>query len=540
MVNSIAILANCVDLAYFKFTLKRTTADVFHFFGGEIGNDLFHLLPTFLTEYWFIFFIWIVLTFILTFFYQKTEQKLPETWDKKYFLSQTIVFIAMIPLLVFIYRGGFQLKPISAVDAAQYTNPKNVPLVISTPFSILKTLDLKTIEPSIFFENPNELKAIYQTEHKGKTGELKKMNVCLLILESFSKEYIGAINGRNDTYTPFLDSLIAQSLTFNNAYANGKKSIEGIPAITSSIPTWMTEAYISSPYGSNTINSLASILNEQGYNSSFFHGGTNGTMGFNAFASLAGYQKYYGRTEYNNEKDYDGNWGIWDEEFLQYAAKTINSMPTPFFTTIFTLTSHHPFAIPAKYKTRFPEGPLPIHKSIRYSDYALKCFFESAKKMPWYNNTLFVLCADHTGISTDFFYSTQMGNHCIPIIYYMPNSNLKGINPKVTQQLDIMPSVLDYINYPKDFFAFGKSVFDSTEISCLTFNSSFFQLMDSSYVLQFDGTKTINLYNFKKDSLFHYNLMEFEPAVMQRMEKQTKAMIQTYQQSLINNTMIIK
>ncbi|MBL7884384.1 MAG: LTA synthase family protein, partial [Bacteroidia bacterium] len=405
---------------------------------------------------------------------------------------------------------------------------------------ILKTLDLKTIEPSIFFENPEELKALYDTKQKGKSGEFKKLNVCLLILESFSKEYIGAINGRTDTYTPFLDSLITQSLTFNNAYSNGKKSIEGIPAITSSIPSWMTEAYISSPYGSNTINSLASLLNEQGYNSSFFHGGTNGTMGFNAFASLSGYQKYYGRKEYNNEKDYDGNWGIWDEEFLQYTANTINVMPTPFFTTIFTLTSHHPFAIPDKYKSRFPEGHLPIHKSIRYSDYALKRFFESAKKMPWFNNTLFVLCADHTGISTDFFYSTQMGNHCIPIIYYMPGSNLQGINPQTTQQLDIMPSILDYMNYPKDYFAFGKSVFDSTDISCLTFNSSFFQLMDSTYVLQFDGTNSINLYNFKKDSLFHHNLINVEPKVLEKMEKQTKAMIQTYQQSLINNTMIIK
>lgn len=535
--NSIGILANCVDLAYFQFTLKRTTADVFNFFGGEMGNDLGHLLPVFLVDYWYIFAIWIVLTVILIRFYGKKEQK-TSIWTKKVFGIQFLVFAVAIAVSILLYRGGFQLKPINAVDAAQYTSSKNVPFIISTPFSILKTIDLESIEPHTYFENENELKSIYNPIQQAKTSEFKKLNVVLIILESFSKEYIGAINQRKNGYTPFLDSLMKESLVFPNAYSNGKKSIEGLPSIVASIPTWMNEAYITSPYGSNQTNSIASLLKQEGYNSSFYHGGTNGTMGFDAFSHLVGYDNYYGRTEYNNEKDYDGNWGIWDEEYLQYTAKSMSQKQQPFFSTIFTLSSHHPFEVPKKYTGKFKEGDIPILKSVGYSDYALKRFFETAKQMPWFNNTLFILCADHTGLSDDYFYSNLLGSHAIPIVYYMNNSNLKGIDSTVTQQLDIMPSILDYLNYPKNYFSFGKSVFDSTQTgNALTFNNNFYQFVEQDYVLQFDGTSTIALFNYKKDSTLKNNLKTTDKELVKRMEQATKARIQTYEQRLINNKM---
>lgn len=540
IVNSIAMLANCVDLAYFQFTLKRTNATVFHFFGGEIGNDLGRLLPLFLVEYWYVFAIWIIFTFLIYYLYSKTEKNIQLIWTKKKYGLETLSLIGFIAFSIIAYRGGFQLKPISPVSAGEYAPVKYVPLVVNTPFTILKTLDVEAIIPSTSWEikDEAELKKLYNPIHNAKSGGLKKLNVVLIALESFSKEYIGALNRKSMGYTPFLDSLISESLTFNNAFSNGKTSIEGIPAIVSSIPTWMNEPFITSPYGSNQMNSLANLLKQQGYYTAFFHGGTNGTMGFDAFANLAGYDDYFGRSEYNNEKDYDGSWGIWDEEFLQYTANTINKKQQPFLATVFTLTSHHPYPVPDKYKNQFKEGALPIEKSISYSDYALKKFFESAQKMPWFNNTLFVLSADHTGISSDPFYTNNVGNYSIPIIYYMPNSQLKGSDSTITQQIDIMPSVLDYLNYPSPYFAFGTSVFDtSRQHFALIFRSDLFQLIENNYLLQFDGDKATDLYHFTSDSLLKDNLIDKEPAISTRMENKTKAIIQTYQQSLINNKM---
>jgi arylsulfatase A-like enzyme len=540
IVNSIAILTNCVDLVYFQFTLKRTNATVFNFFGGGMGDDIGRLLPLFLKEYWYLFFVWALLIYFIYRLYIRVERKVILIWSLKRYGIETLIFIGFIGFAIIGYRGGLQLKPISPVSAGEYASVKYVPLVVNTPFTILKTIDVPAIEPSTSWHITDDaaLEKLYNPMHGRQRGRFRKMNVFVIALESFSKEYIGALNGRATGYTPFLDSLIGQSLTCTNAFSNGKASIEGIPSIVASIPTWMNEPYITSPYGSNQMNSLASLLKQQGYYTAFFHGGTNGTMGFDAFSNLAGYDNYFGRTEYNNEKDFDGNWGIWDEEFLQYTAKTINTKRQPFFATVFTLTSHHPFPIPPKYKGKFKEGPLPIEKSISYSDFALRKFFETAKKMPWFYNTLFVLSADHTGISNDAYYTNKVGNYSIPIIYYMANSKLKGFDTTVTQQIDIMPSVLDYLNYPASYFAFGNSVFDaSAPHFALTFNSGLFQLVDDGYILQFDGDKATDLFHYAKDSMLKNDLITKDTAVTKAMENKTKAIIQTYQQSLINNKM---
>ena len=540
LVNSTAILANCVDLIYFQFTLKRTTADVFNFFGGQIGNDLGRLLPLFLKEYWYMFLIWILLSIATYYGYRKLNKNEKLVWNTKTYLKQAGIYVLAIGISIVGYRGGFQLIPINSVDAGEHTTAKYIPLVVSTPFSILKTLDLQTIEPQIYFTNEAELLKIYNPYHKAETGEFKKINVFIIALESFSKEYVGAINGKNAGSTPFLDSLIGESLTFVNAFSNGKTSIQGIPAIVASTPTWMNEPYISSPYGSNQIVSLASLLKQQGYSTAFFHGGTNGTMGFDGFSKIAEFDNYYGRTEYNNENDYDGSWGIWDEEFMQYTANTINQKKEPFFATLFTLTSHHPYNVPQKHKERFKEGKLPIEKTIAYTDYALRNFFETAKKMSWFKNTLFVFVADHTGVTADLFYQNKIGNSSIPILYYMPGSNLKGMDSTTTQQIDIQPSILDYINYPSSYFSFGNSVFDSTaQHYAFMYNpgDASYLMIENNYSMAFASGKAAELCHYPTDSLLKQDLLAKHPKLVKKLEQRTKAIIQTYQQSLINNKM---
>ncbi len=542
VVNSIAILANCVDFAYFKFTLKRTTADVLHFFDGKIGNDLGTLLPVFLKDYWYIFALWIVLTGVLVFLYKQIEKRrIHLAWSQVEFSREKNFFFLIIGLSILAYRGGIQLKPISAIDAGEYTSIKYVPLLTSTAFTIIKTLDVPAIQPVIYFTDQKELQQLYTTTKMPAGGPFQKKNVFILILESFSKEYVGALNGRHEGYTPFLDSLISESLTFTNAYANGKRSIEGIPAIVASIPSWMNEPYISSVYGSNQLNSLPNLLKSEGYYSAFFHGGTNGTMGFDAFAGLAGYDAYFGRKEYKNEQDYDGHWGIWDEEFLQYTAATMNKQQQPFLATVFTLSSHHPYSIPAKYAGKFKAGPLPIDISISYADYALSKFFKTAKKMPWFKNTLFVLVADHTSISEDPFYTNKVGNNTIPIIFYSGDHSLKAKDSTTVQQIDIMPSILDYLNYPAPYFSFGTSAFDSlADHFAFVMNEAEYEYITDDFSFGFNGKSGIDLYNIRNDSLLKTNLIKSDTSRAKKMELKTKAILQTYQQALINNRMNYK
>lgn len=541
--NGFFILANLVDLVYFRYTLKRTNFTVFNFFSGRIGSDLKQLAPVFITEFWYLFVFAALFVFALIKLYTKQEAaKSTQQWTKKHYISQSIQFLIAVALSILAYRGGFQLKPIGTATAGEYVDAKNISLVLNTPFCILKTIDMPSIQPSTVWHinNKDELKALYNPIHSEKSiAPFKGLNVVVIALESFSKEFIGSINNRTTDCTPFLDSLMQHSLVCTDAYANGKTSIDGIPSVINGIPTWMYEPYITSAYNTNQVNSLASLLKKEGYTSLFFHGGSNGTMGFDAFCNITGYDYYHGRNEYNNDKDFDGNWGIWDEEFLGYTADVLNKTKQPFVASVFTLSSHHPYPIPEKYKNTFKEGKLPLEKSIRYTDYSLRKFFEKAQQMNWFKNTLFVFAADHTGVSEDPYYLGRLGNYAIPIIYYQPQSSLVGIDSNVTQQIDILPSVMDYLNYPHPYFAFGNSIFDTTaqRFALASYNNQF-QYIENNYALQFNGNESQGLYLYKQDSLLQYNLLKEEQATLKKMDMRVKAVVQTYQESLMNNKMI--
>jgi hypothetical protein len=529
--NSLGILANCIDLVYFRFTFKRTTADALSFF--TMGDDLGNLMPVFIKDYWYIFLIWIALTWALIWMYKRTRMPAP-TEGNMWHIKQASVFIVSMAVFLLGYRGGFQLKPVSIISAGEYADARHIPIIVNTPFTIIKTLEQPGIEPRTYF-SPAEALSIYSPYHKS-SGSFRQMNVVVIIMESFSKEYTSL--GGGESYTPFLDSLMREGLVFTNAYANGKRSIEALPAIVAGVPTVMNEPYITSVYGSNRIESIPSLLKQKGYTTAFYHGGINGTMGFDAFATLAGFDRYYGLNEYNNEKDYDGNWGIWDEEFFQYFANNLNTTQQPFCTAFFSLSSHHPFAIPAKYKVKLSTGPLEIHQCVRYADLALGRFFQTASRMPWFQNTLFVITADHTGLPGSTFYNNSIGNYAIPIIFYKGDGSLKGVNNGFMQHIDLMPSIMDLLGYDKSYFCFGSSAFAGAKARYgIQFFNDTYQLMDSSYVLQFDGSKSLSLYNFAQDSLLEHDLLKEQQTKTAEMEKYLKAFIQVYHHSLVGNSM---
>lgn len=542
--NGIALAFNTVDMAYYRFTLKRSTFDLFNFIGA--GDDTKRLLPTFLKEYWYLILVFAAMLWMMAWLYKRTAR--PANTSSYSALERGkhfVVMILMSGLFLIGFRGGLQLIPITIVSAAQYSSSKNIPIILNTPFSIIKSADQDQLkDPSWFSEE--ELKELIDPYHPADTGTFKKMNVMVIMMESFSKEYIGSLSGKK-TCTPFLDSLIGRSLVFDNGYANGKKSIEGIPAIIAGIPALMNEAFITSPYGTNDFNSLASLLKKKGYNSTFYHGATNGSMSFDDFCGAAGFDKYYGRSDYNDESAYDGSWGIWDEEFFLRVADKMNEQPQPFLSALFTLTSHHPFPVPDKYKTKFPDdGILPIHKSISYTDHSLKLFFDKASRMPWFKNTLFVLTADHTGPAAEAFYDNRVGMYQVPIIFYAPGDTLlRGRDHQVMQHIDIMPTIMHYLNYDKPYFSFGSPcvlVNDKVRPN-LAFNyiNNIYAVTSNGIHYQFDGEKGIGLYEFSRDSLLRHDMTgDSVLSLRNALEKRLKAMIQLYNSSLIHNKMTVR
>ncbi|MBS1687985.1 MAG: LTA synthase family protein, partial [Bacteroidetes bacterium] len=344
--------------------------------------------------------------------------------------------------------------------------------------------------------------------------------------------------GPGNSYMPFLDSLMGQSYVCTQAYANALHSAEGIPAVVAGLPSLMDEPISTSIYSTEHITSLPNVLKMKGYSSAFYHGGTNGTMSFDVFCADAGFDKYFGRTEYHNEDDYDGNWGIWDEPFLQYFADGIGKMQPPFFATVFTLSSHPPYKLPAQYEQVIPADSFPMHRSIAYTDMALRRFFEKAAHEPWYSNTLFVITADHCSpVAANKYYENNMGKYSIPIIYYAPGDTmLRGYNNELTQQIDILPSVLNYLGYSDPFFAFGNSVFNK-EAKRFTINyiSGSYQMVRENYLLQSVYTQPKALYAFPLDSLCKDNLIDTKKEETRQDLDYLKAFIQVYHSSVIHN-----
>ena len=547
LINGFCLLWNFMDSIYFRFTLKRTTADFFSYM--SVGGDFSVLIPHFIKDYWYIPLSWIVFLFLMVWFTRLFRIKSsPAGKGKKrkvsYYFVQTVLFIVILFLSVIGIRGGFQLRPISLITAGKYASAKNIPLLLNTPFSMVKTFNHSSLQVSRYFAKEADLAKIYTPVHQATSDKFRNYNVMIIILESFSREHFryfnkGLENGHYLGFTPFLDSLCGVSLVYE-AFANGKTSIQGIPAVLSSIPSLMNESFIQSNYANDKYASIASLLKPKGYVSAFFHGGTNGTMGFDSYTHMVGFDHYYGRTEYNNDKDYDGEWGIRDEEFLQFTAQTMNGFKTPFVVGFFSLSSHHPFTVPARYAHKFREGHMPIQKTIMYADYSLERFFETVKKMPWFDNTLFVFTADHTSEGYYPYYHTDAGQFAVPVIFYKHNSGLKGDPTIIAQQIDIMPSVLSLLGYDKSFLAYGTNLFDSTAQHFSIHNASgLFGLIKDGYLLEYDGTGSTGLYDLKKDSLQKNNLVGKGLDAKKNLEIFMKAFLQQYNNRIIENRLIV-
>jgi phosphoglycerol transferase MdoB-like AlkP superfamily enzyme len=545
--NGIAIAMNGMDFVYYRFVDKRATADVFRTFENE-GN-LGKLFFRFLYDYWpatlFTIFLW----FLMVYLYNKVKPKQPDTKKGIIYYAINVLFIPIaVTLVIGAARGGYKhsTRPITISNAARYVqSPRDVAIVLNTPFSFFRTFGKKALVKYNFFKD-DELEKIYNTHYK-PTGKkpFSNENVVVIILESFAREYVGAFNhglegGTYKGYTPFIDSLINESLVFDVSIANGKKSIDAMPSILASVPSLETP-YIISHYANNQINGMPQLLKGKGYYSAFFHGAPNGSMGFDSFARVAGFDDYFGLDQYPEKSDFDGMWGVWDEPFFKFFGKKLDTFKEPFLAAIFSVSSHHPFKVPEKYTGKFKKGPAPILEVIGYTDFALREFFNQISKSPWYKNTLFVFTADHTNESVHKEFQNNFGVYSIPIIFYKPDGSLKGLKPRIAQQIDIMPTVLSYLNFDQEYIAFGNNLLnDSVPTFAFNTSGSTYHLYMKDHILEMMDNKPVGFYNYRNDIYLEKSLLGKEGDLQSQMEAKLKAIIQTYNERLVDNNMVVR
>ena len=545
-INGLALAVNLCDAVYFRFTMRRTTTTIFSEFSNE-GN----LGGIFLTEtlrHWYLVLLFVFIVWLMYRLYRTAGLQRRELVWWRYDVATLLSLAAFAPFVVAGIRGGFTtaVRPITISNANQYVDrPVEAALVLNTPFSIYRTIGKAVFVVPDYYQDEKEMTSVYVPIHvPNDTIPMTKKNVVVLIVESFGREYIGALNknlenGQYKGYTPNVDSLISKSITFTRSFCNGRKSIDGMPSILSSIPMFV-EPFFLTPSSMNHVSGIASLLASEGYETAFFHGAQRGSMGFMAFARSTGFQQYYGREDYDEDKrfggddDFDGMWAIWDEPFLQYYATKMSEMKEPFMTAVFTASSHHPYEIPEKYKDVYPEEGIIMHKCIRYTDMAIGKFFETASKQPWFNNTIFVMTSDHTNMSDHDYYQTDLGGFCSPIIIYEPGNPdcQPEMQDKIAQQIDILPTVMGMLHYPKPYFGFGIDVLNTSaeDTWAVNYLNGIYQYVKHGHVLQFDGQQTKAVYALT-DSLMQHDVKGKVPQ-QQQMERELKAIIQQYMERM--------
>ncbi len=560
IVNILGVVVNVADIAYFEFGGRRTTASIFSEFGGESNLGVIFLHS--ITGYWQVWLFGVAMVAAVVLLYynpiKEDRDKADFSPDKIYYPVHGVVFVVAALLAFGGMRGGFGLKmhPMRQDSAEIYCKkPHEAAIVLNTPFTIITTLHKKGYEDPHFFAR-EELDGIFnpiKNEHP-RGGEMRKLNVVVFIMESFSMEYMGFFNrerdgGRYAGYTPFLDSLLAKSYSFEYGFANGMRSVDCMPAAFAGIPRYINP-YCYFLYSNNTLQGLPQMLRDEGYTTAFFHGAPNTTLGFKGFTNSIGFERYYGKDEYGDDKDFDGTWAIFDEPYLQYFADKTDEIARrgkPFFVTVFTASSHDPFKVPDEYESRFTRGEIPMHRVISYADYAIGQYFERIKGKDWVDNTIFVFTADHCGVSYREDYNNEMGRFLIPIFFYTPGGQLpvKCDSTRLVQQTDITPSLLGLLNYQKPYFSFGKDVFstDSTFVN-FVFNdrngNSMYYLDD--LMIEYSGNRLYGIFEYKKDFSLKNNLLRRKDEFPQLpfMQRQMEAIIQQYVTRMKDNELTAK
>jgi phosphoglycerol transferase MdoB-like AlkP superfamily enzyme len=537
--NILGFALNAIDTVYFRFTSKRMTADIFSFLGAG-DEDIIGLLPRFLFDFRWEFITWALLSALFVLIATRIQVKRrQQPRGLRFYLFNTLFFLFAGFISIIGIRGGFQLRPFTIINAGQYASAQNVSLVLNTPFTIMKTAGHTRLREVHYFSDQEELYSIYDPVVRPPAAAagsgFRPFNVVLIIMESFGTEYVGALNGRSVGYTPRLDSIITDAQVYR-AYANGKQSIEALPAIVAGMPSLSARPYITSAYGSNNLNSIASLLGDKGYATAFFHGGRNGTMGFEYFVKMAGFDAYYGKDEYADDSRFDGHWGIYDEDFFDFFLDTLNRMEKPFLGAFFSLSSHHPYMVPPGYAGKFDKGTLDIHESIMYADHSLGRFMRQAAQCEWFENTLFVITADHTSLSEDKRFQSREGIYSIPLLFYMPSQISPGLSPEIAQQSDIMPSILGFLGYDGPWLAFGNNLFDSLDYRfSVNYLNASYQLLKDGYSLHYDGKRSTALYGLNRENGQDIDLLHQKEELRDSLETFLKALIQQYNHRMIHN-----
>ncbi len=534
--NAAATIVMVGDVGYYPFTGTRVTMDVFALTGEATAQaDQLFLNFAGLT----VLGLGFVAALIALYPRAEVERDAPVPRWRRVATSVLVLVGTVIAA-----RGGFQKKPLNPIHAFSGGSHEAGVLTLNSAFTLLQSPRDRQLEPVAYFADDAQVDSILHSDfgfaaRMGAAMPARPQNVVLLILESYATEFWGGEDREQPQLTPFLDSLRGLGTFYTESFANGRRSMDALPSILLGVPLYRGQSIAVSRYQSNQWIGLGHFLSDAGYHTSFFHGAVKGTMYFDAIAALAGIEDFYPLERFPEElrrEAFDGHWGLFDEEVLQYAVRQVGTFREPWFATMFTISTHHPYRLPPKYADSLPKGSREIHASVAYTDLAVRRFFEVARTQPWFENTLFVITGDHTPPMRSPRYDTPLGRYMVPTLLYHPGGHLPTLDAsRVVQHVDLFPTILDYAGVqPTRIPRFGHSLFSDAPGEAVLTTDETYWLVRREGVLERrpDGSERLLAYQRERTAAATVALPS---GVAGEMSSRLQAYVQHYTMSLINN-----
>lgn len=287
-------------------------------------------------------------------------------------------------------------------------------------------------------------------------GPEERHNVVLIMVESLSARFLGVF-GNQKGLTPNLDRLARQSLLFTNLYATGTRTVRGMEAVTLSVPPTPGRSIVKRP-GNDDMFSLGFLFKQRGYDTKFLYGGYGYFDNMNYFFSHNGFSIVDRTSLSGKEITFANIWGVCDEDILKRATREFDESykkGKPFFGYVMTTSNHRPFT--------YPDGKIdiPSHTGriggVKYTDYAINNFIKEARRHPWFDNTIFIIVADHCAGSAGR-QELPVNRYHIPLLFYAPKIIKPGVNDSLASQVDLSPTLLGLLHWTYRSKFFGKDI----------------------------------------------------------------------------------
>jgi len=461
------------DIQYFQEAGKHFTYEAFAYFNSTLPSIIsgaFKLNPWFSLISLFVSLIYALITervvtyCLRAFTYRNTSRRV---------VYDMTTFIAILPVLFVAARGGPQSPALRIGDSCISTSPYINAICLNPIYSALKSVELSSTRFEFHNEAANVL-TVRELLDLGSSPAVDKRypllrnspgsekgnrkNVVIFILESWSGRDIGAL-GSEKKITPFFDDLSRHGMLFTNFFATGIRTPEGVFSILCSFPNQPLAPIMDRSVVYQTRwRPISQILAETDYRTMFIHGASLRFDNLKKFLKYIGFEKVMDKRNLSSAP-YNSPLGYHDEDVLRRADEEFSTQNgRPFLGVIYTIDTHPPFAIPQGFPELYPPTSLvnKYYNAMRYSDHALETFFNLAKTKPYFKNTVFLFVADHTRTRDRVNLFDQ---HHIPFLVYSPGYVQPGINPIVSGQLDILPTVLGLLKLNASHSSWGRDLF---------------------------------------------------------------------------------